>query len=164
MKEIPLSKGKVALVDDDVYDELVKHEWRARKMCGDHWYATRSRYESGKTYMIYMHREIMHTPKGMDTDHIDGQTLHNCRANLRICTRTQNLQNRKNDRRNTTGYRCVTFTPGAKLPYRATITIKRKQHTIGTFATAEEAAKAYNEVAFKLHGEYARLNKLREAV
>jgi hypothetical protein len=42
----------------------------------------------------YVHRLIMAPPAGFVVDHIDGDGLDNTRANLRVCTHAQNLQNR----------------------------------------------------------------------
>lgn len=67
MKEIPLTKGQVALVDDEDYERINAHKWCARldsKL--NSYYAVRSspRDENDKQHMISMHREIMNAQPG----------------------------------------------------------------------------------------------------
>ncbi|MDC3426325.1 HNH endonuclease [Aquibacillus sp. 3ASR75-11] len=49
---------------------------------------------------IKVHRFIMNTPKGMETDHINHNTLDNRKENLRISTVAENQQNRKGGNKN----------------------------------------------------------------
>lgn len=95
MKTIPLTQGKVALVDDEDYEEVSKWGWSAAK-AGNTYYAVRTPppdLVTGTKHTIRMHAVIAGTPKGMQTDHINGNGLDNCRRNLMIVTRRQNLQN-----------------------------------------------------------------------
>lgn len=97
-----------------------------------------------------LHRLIMNTPVGMDTDHINRDKLDNRRKNLRICTTTQNLRN-------------VTLRSGRKYKgvhktKNDTYQAKIGKFYLGAFPTAEAAAVAYNDAA-KIHfGEFANLN------
>ena len=93
MREIPLTQGKVALVDDADYEWLSKHKWYCLKTAKLEYAA---REENGTT--VYMHREILGFPKGVDIDHFDGDGLRNVRNNLRICSHEKNLQNRRDTR------------------------------------------------------------------
>lgn len=86
MREIPLTQNKVAIIDDEDYEYINQWKWDAHKS-GRSWYAERQ----GSTKM---HRIINNTPKGYDTDHINGDGLDNRRCNLRTVTRRQNTQNR----------------------------------------------------------------------
>lgn len=97
-KSIPLTRGKIALFDDEDYEELSKYKWFITKV-----YA--SRHSGNKT--VYMHREIMKTPENMETDHINGDVLDNRRENLRICTRQENARNIRGISSNTSGYKGV---------------------------------------------------------
>src|SRR3990167_783457 len=94
MKLIPLTQGKVAMIDDCDYMWLSEFKW-----CYDNGYARRR--ASGR--FIYMHREITKTPDGYDTDHRDGDKSNNQRANLRICTRAENKRNSSKNTNNTSG-------------------------------------------------------------
>lgn len=89
-KEIPLSQGRLALVDDADYAELSQHKWFV-----DHYgYAVRNFPRSlCKTRDIRMHRVILNAPDGMTVDHINGNRLDNRRCNLRLATDAQNKCN-----------------------------------------------------------------------
>ncbi len=106
MREIMLSRGKVAIVDDEDFEELNAHKWHALKACRT-WYACR---RAGPDF-LYMHAVIAVTPKGAKTDHRDGDGLNNTRRNLRICTDQQNAcnQTRKRSDGITSRYRGVSW-------------------------------------------------------
>ena len=90
--KIPLSKSKFALVDQrDVNNLLAMGKWTLHS----EGYAYRWDRSSKPNKCLLMHRVIMDTPKGMDTDHINGNKLDNRRHNLRIVSRSANSLNRK---------------------------------------------------------------------
>ena len=95
----------------------------------------------------------METPKGMDTDHINGNTLDNRRCNLRVCTRERNTGNQKPLRGITSKFKGVCWVK-ARSKWRVAISGK----FIGEYISELDAAKAYNEAAKKHFGEFARLN------
>lgn len=156
MKEIPLSQGKTALVDDEDYDWLSQWKWYAVKMKGKFWYASRKE-NNPKRHAVFMHREIMMAPKGMDIDHHDGNGLNNTRKNLRVCTRSENACNRRLPIINTTGYKGVTWNK-LEQKYKARIVTNGKGIHLGYFSDPLQAAFAYDEAAKKYHGEFAKLN------
>lgn len=146
MKEIKLTKGKVALVDDEDYDWLMKYKWFASFSSPTHVCARRS---GG----FRMHREIMKTPIGMEVDHIDHNELNNQKYNLRNCTRKQNAHNQ----RKVGKYKGVYINKGyimSRINYEQNIIY------LGSFNSEVEAAKAYNEAAVKYFGEFAELNTI----
>ena len=60
MKQIQLTQGKVALVDDLDYDWLSQWKWYAHKEYGECFYAVRHSYQrEGKRRLIPMHRQIL---------------------------------------------------------------------------------------------------------
>ena len=105
MKKIKLTKGKFALVDNEDFEYLNQWKWH---LCRD--YAIRRQYFKGdkiyarKVKIIWMHRLIINTPPGMETDHINGNGLDNQKNNLRIVTKSQNQHNRKLSKQNTSGF------------------------------------------------------------
>lgn len=161
MKEIKLTQGYVALVDDEDYEYLNQWKWYANQR-GKYYYARRTlRNEQNKFSWITMHRLIMNPPKGMDVDHINHNTLDNRKCNLRVCTRSQNC-------RNTTPcgkskYLGVYFSYYKDKSYiHSDILINGKKKHLGSFKTEEDAALAYNKTALELYGEYANLNIINQ--
>lgn len=162
VKEIQLTLGKVALVDDEDYEFLNQWKWYAHKGYGEHWYAVRKHTVNGKQVMIRMHYEILKTPKGMESDHKDGNGLNNQRYNLRVCTRAENQHNQKGYlETKTSAFKGVSWHKKGNS-WRAQIGLSNKRIHLGSFATELEAALAYNEAAKKYFGEFARLNQLAE--
>jgi HNH endonuclease len=142
---IKLSKGKTTLVDEADLPLISKNKWYANKTSRGRWYA---RFIGG-----YMHRLLMGNPPGMDVDHINGDTLDNRRSNLRLCTHTQNLQNRViRGRKGIWKY---------STRWRARITVNKKAIHLGVFDSPDEAIAAYDQAAIRYFGEFARLNRSR---
>jgi len=152
MKEIPLTRGKVTLVDDEDFEWLNQWKWQ----CSASGYAIR-RLPRPIRETIWMHREIMHTPKGMDTDHINCNRSDNRRCNLRICTRSQNKANAFIQANNTSGYKGIKWHGREKL-WLAYIQVNGKECYLGSYKTKEDAALAYNNGAIKYFGEFAKIN------
>jgi hypothetical protein len=141
-----------ALVDDSDFGKLSKHEWSSTNHRGIS-YAART-LKNKRT--IYMHSFLMGTPKGMCTDHIDGNSLNNQRLNLRICTNAENLRNRGKTKNNELGFKGVSFHRKTQK-YRARIHKDYKEIHLGLFSTKEEAYKAYVIAANKYHAEFAKV-------
>ena len=161
MKEIPLTQGKVAIVDDEDFEWLDQWKWCMSYEGG---YAVRGNEGEGNN-KIYMHTLILQTPTGLVCDHINRNRLDNRRCNLRICSRSDNQQNRTAQSNNTSGYKGVTYFSNKQKRNKrwvAQIGIHNKHYQIGYFYTAEEAAIAYDKVAIEMLGETAVINFPRE--
>lgn len=158
MKKIPLTQGKFALVDDSDYENLVKFDWQAIKS-GYCYYAVRNGARiKGKRTPVRMHMVIMETPKGMETDHIDGDGLNNQRKNLRVCTRSENQHNRTKYKNNTSGFKGVVLTKYKNSIYfRAQIVVDGKKVYLGSFSSDVDAYKAYCDACIRYHGEFSNL-------
>jgi len=161
--EFPLTKGKVALVDVSDLLILARYRWYADKSCshGVAWYARRTvSLGSGRTRAIGMHRWIMEPPPGMVVDHINGDGLDNRRANLRLATVSQNGANRRGRIAGTKAkYIGVSKDPRHRnSAWRFRIFIGEEAVRGGGFATAEDAARAYDAAAIKAFGAFAKLN------
>ena len=160
MKQIKLSQGKVAFVDDEDYEYLNQFRWYACKAhLRDAYYVSRSERIEGKRKTIKMHREIMNAPKGMDVDHKDGDGLNNQRSNLRVCTRSQNIINSKKVIGTTSKYIGVSWSVSHNR-WRVYLRVNNKQKFLGQFKTELEAGIIYNIVARRYYGEFVRPNKL----
>lgn len=157
MIEIPLSQGKVALIDDADYEKVSHHKWSV-SFCktGQKWYARRTIRRDKKQHTIYLHRFILDAPPHLQVDHINGNGLDNRRANLRLVTVTQNRQCGRS-RPNKTRLKGVCFYK-SRQTYQARIVVNGKKICLGYYKTPLEAALAYDAAAIKPHGEYARLN------
>ena len=156
MKEVELSQGQRAIVDDWNYDDVSQYKWYA--MWDKHtksFYAMRHTSKSSGAKPVLMHSYIAKTPRGMKTDHINHNTLDNREENLRVCTNSQNLMSRGKQSNNTSGYKGV----GKKgKMWGAQIKINGKYKFLGTWHTPEEAAIAYDTAARIIHGEFAYQN------
>jgi|SRR5579859_566306 len=161
MKQIPLSRGQVAMVDDEDYEWLCQWKWSAFwSPSARSFYAHRcSSRREGKTHSIYMHREILGLKHGDSRigDHVDPeQTLDNRRSNLRIATRTENRRNSVKQRDNTSGFKGVSFHKRIGK-YQAQLNINGVRKSLGYRTTPEEAHVLYREAVKLHHGEYARV-------
>ena len=159
MKQIPLSKGKFALVDEDDFEFLNQWKWQ----CMANGYAVRGHFLGKidgkyKSKIIYMHRFINKTPDGLETDHINNDRLDNRKANLRTVTRSQNGRNVSPKKTGSSKYKGVSWHPQRKK-WVAWIKYKEKQTYLGIFKSEVDAALAYNFAAIEHFGEHAGLNK-----
>jgi hypothetical protein len=156
MKEIPLTQGKVALIDDADFDLVNQYKWcahynRKNGAC----YAITNIREGGKYRLLRMHVLLV----GKGHDHKDRNGLNNQRENLRPATAAQNQANHGMYRNNKSGYKGV-FYKKDKRKWWAQIKFDGVAENLGYYDTAREAAEAYNEAARRIHGEFAVLNVL----
>lgn len=160
VKEIPLTKGMVALVDEEDYARVAAFKWHASKRRRDKcWYATRSIPNPrmpGRRTKLFMHREILGCAS--DVDHRNGNGLINTRQNLRPATKGENNHNIGKPRHGVTSrYKGVCWHPGAQK-FQATIRYLRKNYYLGLFKTETEAAWTYDREARLKFGAFARCN------
>lgn len=156
MKKISICKTKFlpfdwTLVDDEDYKWLREWRWHT----DNKGYVVRRVRRDGKKYVVYMHREIMKTPEGMVTDHVNGNKVDNRRSNLRVCSDGQNKRNRDKSLGFDAPYKGAYWQKQIKRWY-SRIQVNGRSIYLGTFSTPEEASTAYNVAAKKYHGKYMR--------
>jgi hypothetical protein len=166
MKYIPVSDGSKVIVDDDDAQYLSEFKWNAggTKDCKGNRiiYPSAHVLVGNKSKTLYLHRMVMGCKfsDGLTVDHINGDTLDARKSNLRFSTTSQNVSNQR-DRtrgpRKTSRYHGVYWYKSLNL-WRANIRHHRKLTSLGYFRIEEDAARAYDVAARKLHGEFARTN------
>jgi AP2 domain len=167
MKEILLTQGRVAFVDDEDYIAVMEAgSWYARLDKG-HWYATRSiRLADGRQTSQTMHRFIMGIGFGdpLRVDHKDRiNTLDNRKSNLRIASVVQNSWNSGIPKHNTSGVKGVSWNEQSGK-WRAQIKVNGKQIYLGLFTTLDAARDAYDAAVLKYHGsEFGVTNQMLAA-
>jgi hypothetical protein len=169
VKEIPLISSKypnkVALVDDEDYEKLIKYKWYVRYHHRN-FYAQRLQYSEidKKNHFIMLHREILGTAKGVEVDHKDHNELNCQKWNMRECSHFGNMRNARKRipkvKRNTSKYKGVSFKKdGDRINrWRAQIRVNGKDKLLGHFFTEIEAALAYDAGARQYYKEFACTN------
>ncbi len=167
MRLINLGRGLVTRVDNDVYELVSKYDWHSAycKTENDIYYHVRTRI-NGKS--VILHRLITNCPDGMVVDHKNGDSLDNQRHNLRICTQSQNMANRRKTENKpvvSNNYKGITYYQqprclknGDSKKWKARLGFQGKRLNLGWFKIPEEAAIAYDKAATKYFGEFASLN------
>ena len=145
MKEIHVTKNKIALVDDEDFDKVKGLKW---------WYGDGRPITKGS---IRMHQLILEQRPGFEVDHKDGNPFNNQKSNLRYVSHQQNCLNKAIRSNNTSGFIGVHFHAGSQK-FQAKITINGRVISLGLFETVEEAAKRRDRAALFFHKEYAKLN------
>jgi len=93
--------------------------------------------------------------KGKMIDHIDGDSLNNKLENLREATRSQNAQNSKIAKNNTSGHKGVSWHKKTGK-WAVKVRLKGKHIYLGVYKNLEDAIKVAIEARKKFHGEFGR--------
>jgi hypothetical protein len=157
VKEILLSQGTIAIVDDEDYERLSAYKWCYSSTIG---YAVSREYVNGKKRALLMHRFILDAPSDKITDHINRDKLDNRKENLRLCSRAENNRNIGIRSHNKGIYKGVYWVP-TRNKWQVTIRHNKKPMYLGSFENPHEAALMYNFWAKDLFGEFAVLNEIK---
>lgn len=165
MKTIPLTQGKVALVDDELFDELNQFKWYA-KCDRKTFYAVRSiKLDDGRQTKRYMHHDIFRLlgeEISGTVDHKDRNGLNNQFDNLRPATPAGQSCNRGKRIDNKSGYAGVSWNKW-NGKWKAEIRINNTRKHLGYFDDPAVAAKVRDEYALKHGGEFVVLNSTLSA-
>jgi hypothetical protein len=155
-REVPLTRGLVALVDDEDYDKVIAAgSWSAlpgRKT----WYGKHALRRGDRNTTQTLHSFLTGWSR---VDHINGDGLDNRRVNLRPASTAQNARNRGRQANNTSGFKGV-YIRGSR--WRAMIQVDGRLIHLGSHSDPESAARAYDSAASQHFGEFAHLNFPRE--
>ena len=145
------------LVDDADTHLLANHTWTISRY-GSTFYAYRQTSTIGGTpsRKLYLHREVLNAPDGVNVDHINGNGLDCRRSNLRLADQTLNNANAR-PRVGTSRFKGVYF-DRSRGKWSARIQSRGRQSFLGRFDSEEEAALAYDAAASVHFGQFARLN------
>ncbi|MFK4442872.1 hypothetical protein ABH944_002981 [Caballeronia udeis] len=155
MKEIPLTQGKVAIVDDEDYEHLSQFKWYAmrdkRLFFDDAWYAYRSLKNpvTGRFQSVQMQREIMRPGSGDVVRFLNLDGLDNRRPNLVVTTRAKVNRDLRTPSRD--------LPRGVKRAHQknrvvATMSVGNRVVHLGTFDAPEDASQAYLDAVKELAG------------
>ncbi len=156
MQEIKLTKGLVAIVDDEDYDDVSQYNWTADEH-ENIFYASRWTQKDNVRTKIYLHRYLL--PNVEKVDHKDGNGLNNRRNNLRKSSSAQNLRNTRAHKDSISKFKGVTWDK-ARKKWKAQIFVNGKQLYLGRFETEAYAAAVYDHYATLHFAEFAKTNKM----
>lgn len=164
MELIAYCKGEpyTVLYDECDHDLIIKHNWYIRIFPSGPYAVTTIKINGKQTYM---HRLILSAYLSVEknvVDHKNKNTIDNRRDNIRVCTPSENFKNRRpSGKSKYLGVSFMSYKRNGRNygPYPvAQIRINGTPTRLGYFPSEEDAARAYDEMAKKHHGEFARLN------
>ncbi len=159
MKFIALTKGYQTQVDDADYAWLMQWSWYASIGHTGLVYARRRKrnYEFQTSWLVSMQNELLGLERNAIVDHEDNDTLNNQRFNLRACSQSSNLANRRIGSNNTSGFKGISLDKRVGR-WAAYVTFKGKRTFLGMHDDEVQAARAYDRHAIKTFGEFALTN------
>jgi len=164
-REIKLTQGQVALVDDEDYDKVMQYGgwYLLRQASGKPKCATRTVTEKIRdtigltTSKLKMHHLILVPKEGYIIDHINGNPLDNRKSNLRYATNSQNRQNSASNKKASSKYKGVYWNKDTEK-WQVSPVLNGVRTLVGYFLDETTAARAYDKVAREQYGEHGYYN------
>jgi len=140
------ARKEAILLDRPDLPHVLQHRWSLSLRAGRKYVMTQLTARTGKERRpLYLHRFLMNPDEGLEVDHIDGNSLNNCRQNLRIVTRAEQSQN--TSARGKSGFRNVSQKKNGKWRVLVGCQGRRVYKTVASLAEAvEQAAVLRNEL------------------
>ena len=157
MKEIALSRGLVAVVDDDTFERVSGLRFHASNRYGSFYATTRIWESDGTSFQQDLQHFVLPEKPGKVIDFINGNSLDCRHENLRYATAQERARGQKK-RKNTTSKFKGVFWNSQRKKWQARITVNYKGIHLGSFDDEERAGLAYDAAARRIFGEYAKLN------
>lgn len=155
---IQLPKGLRTLVDSSLYRLLNSMTWGVIHAKGDFIYPIHQVRRLGQIFSVKMHQFVANPDNGIKVDHKNRDTLDNRGENLRIATMSENGCNKNKLRRNGATSQFKGVSRRKEGGWAARITKDGVTKSLGNFRTEADAARAYDEAAREMHGEFALTN------
>lgn len=126
-----------SIIDTEDIDIAKQYNWHINK--GG--YVT---YKSDTMGHIFLHRLVTKCEEDKIVDHINRNPLDNRKENLRICTQTENMQNKSIQSNNKSGHAGVFYYDKINK-WGSRITVNKKNINLGYFESIEDAIKIRKE-------------------
>jgi hypothetical protein len=158
--EILLTREQWAIIDVEDLERVQPYKWQASwRKTSKSFCATRT-LRFGDVGHESLARYILQAPAHLQVDHVNHDTLDNRKANLRLCTKTENARNiRVGTYPKSSRYKGVNWSK-IRSKWRARITVDGAQYELGFVENEMDAAMLYNTAAIQYFGEFALLNDL----
>jgi hypothetical protein len=157
-RRIYLGEGEWTILDAEDYYRFSDFKWGIFADKGKCYVVCNIKLRPGPTSRARLHRELMNAPAGLHVDHRNSDGLDNRRANLRIATHAQNVQNRRKTKSKTSFRFIGVCFDRHRQEWTVHIGHNGRKLWLGRFNNEEDAAKAYDNAAVKYHKEFAHLN------
>lgn len=160
MKEIQLNHGIIALVDDEDFDRVNQFKWYGYKN-GRTTYCIRNIRINGKRSSQSLHHFILNIQNAklnkIEVDHISGNGLDNQKHNLRVCSHSENMMNQRSKKNGSSKFVGVSWNKRDNN-FQSEIRYNGIRYYLGTYKSEIDAARAHDNKAKELFGEFANLN------
>lgn len=157
MKKIELRNGGFTEVSDEDYNKVKLWKWYQQKDKDGYISVRGTIIQNNQRVKVRLHRWLLNAPYGSHVDHIDHNSLNNCRDNLRLCTPGQNQMNTRKLKKGTSQYKGVIWDKKYHI-WKSYIGYHHNRYKLGQFNNEIEAAQTRDCAAILLHKQYAILN------